>query len=157
MLQLVNMSQVFFKVEILFPFFFFPLLLWKCLRDQIICSSFHSLAYADHISVILLCSFVTMFPVKWHFDVEARLYPGVTWLCLMRRLQMCYIKQHVVSSYLLVMSAVIIDYDLDLLICWGLKNGSNLMLPFIPYLPLGICLCRESFCICEVLFIRKAG
>lgn len=54
-------------------------------------------------------------------------------------------------------AAVIIDYDLDLLIGWGLKNGSNLMLPFILYLPPGICLCRESFCICEVLFIGKAG
>lgn len=81
-----------------------------------------------------------MIPVKWHFDVVARLYPRVTWLCLMRRLQMRYIKQHMVSGYLLVMSAVTIDYDLDLLICWGLKNGSNLMLSFIPYLPLGICL-----------------
>lgn len=62
-----------------------------------------------------------MIPVKWHFDVEARLYPRVTGFCLMRRLQMRYIKQHIVSSYLLVMAAVIIDYDLDLLICWGLK------------------------------------
>ena len=53
---------------------------------------------------------------------------------------MRYIKQHMVSGYLLVMSAVTIDYDLDLLICWGLKNVSNLMLSFIPYLPLGICL-----------------
>lgn len=118
----ISISQVFFKVEILFPSFFFfsPLLLWKCLKDQIICSGFHSIAYAP-ISMVLICSFVTMIPVKWHFDVEARLYPRVTWLCLMRRLQMRYIKQHIVSSYLLVMAAVIIDYDLDLLICWGLK------------------------------------
>lgn len=43
-------------------------------------------------------------------------------------------------NYLLVMAAVIIDYDLDLLICLGFENGSNLMLSFIPYLPLGICL-----------------
>ena len=89
-------------------------------QDQIFCSGFHSIAQAP-ISMVLICSFVTMIPVKWHFDVEARLYPRVTWLCLMRRLQMRYIKQHIVSSYLLVMSAVIIDYSLDLLICWGLK------------------------------------
>lgn len=44
--------------------------------------------------MVLICSLVTVIPVKWHFDVVAQLYPRVTWLCLMRRLQMLYQAAH---------------------------------------------------------------
>lgn len=117
----ISISQVFFKVEILFPSFFcFFTIALKMFKgsDLLFWLSQHSLGSYFHGINMFLCHYD---PCKMAFWCRGAVYPRVTWLCLMRRLQMRYIKQHIVSSYLLVMSAVIIDYSLDLLICWGLK------------------------------------
>lgn len=154
----ISISQVFFKVEILFPsfFFFFPTIALKMFKgsDHLFWLSQHSLCSYFYGINMFLCHHD---PCKMAFwcrgtvvsKSDVALFDEKTSDALYQTAHSIQLSLSDGSSYHWLWPR-----SVDLL---GFENGSNLMLSFIPYLPLGICLWRESFCISEVLFIGKAG